>query len=177
VRAERVAERGLQALESYPNKRLVLHFMQPHYPFIGDGESSLPEYRSFTGDGIRTDNDNTPDIWTLLRKGKVEADELWNVYRENLEYVLETVASLLGDLDGKTVITSDHGNAFGTRCLPIPLKIYGHPGRLRSISLVKVPWIEVENDRRRLITSAEVGQGRQFDESQKDRLRNLGYYS
>jgi len=28
--------RAKEADETYPNNRLVIHFMQPHYPFIGD---------------------------------------------------------------------------------------------------------------------------------------------
>jgi len=29
-------ERALAARDEYPNKRLIIHFVQPHIPFIGD---------------------------------------------------------------------------------------------------------------------------------------------
>jgi hypothetical protein len=36
TRPETVAEAALDMFERYPNKRLLVHFMQPHYPFIGE---------------------------------------------------------------------------------------------------------------------------------------------
>jgi hypothetical protein len=35
VHPEPVTEAALDAAKEYPNKRLVVHYLQPHYPFIG----------------------------------------------------------------------------------------------------------------------------------------------
>ena len=45
---------------------------------------------------------------------------------------------LLPYLEGKIVISSDHGNCFGEH------GVYGHPSGLRYKELVIVPYLEVE---------------------------------
>ena len=41
-------------------------------------------------------------------------------------------------LSGKTVITSDHSEAFGELTFPLPIRVYGHPGNVHIPVLVKV---------------------------------------
>jgi len=60
---------------------------------------------------------------------------------------------LLDELDGKSVVTSDHGNLFGERLWPIPIRRYGHPRGLRHPALIDVPWHEVPFETRREITA------------------------
>jgi hypothetical protein len=60
-------------------------------------------------------------------------------YKENLRHVLKNVEDLLEIINGKTVITSDHGNLIGDRLSPIPVRGYGHPSGLRAPELVKDP--------------------------------------
>jgi len=36
VYPEAVVRRAFEAHETYPNKRLIIHFMQPHFPFLGN---------------------------------------------------------------------------------------------------------------------------------------------
>ena len=57
--------------------------------------------------------------------------------------------TLIESLDGKTVVTSDHGNLFGRRLWPIPLQKYGHPPGLRFPELIEVPWHETPFENRR----------------------------
>jgi len=52
---------------------------------------------------------------------------------------------LVNVLPGRTVITIDHGEAFGEYIHPkISIKIYGHPQRTRIECLIKVPFFIVD---------------------------------
>lgn len=175
VPAEEVVDGTLNALNEYPNKRLVAHFMQPHYPFIGDSEETLPDHATFTGGGVRAERKHEPSIWEHLQDGRVDEDTVWDAYRANLEYVLPSVKRLVEELPGKTIVTSDHGNAFGLRGVPVPVRIYGHPGGLRYEALVKVPWIEFESDKRREIESGSVTAEETDSDVVQERLKALGY--
>lgn len=55
-------------------------------------------------------------------------------YEKNLEQVLEHVEELSNILEGKTVVTADHGDLLGENGL------YGHPGNSNLKVLRKVPW-------------------------------------
>jgi len=138
---------ALNAILKYNEKKYIIHFMQPHQPFIrlnkfhGTGFSKLREAAK-TGGSAKLD----VDIWQLLKKGKVNRDIVLQGYIDNLKLVMPYVVKLCQILQGKVVITSDHGNAIGENLHPlIPIKIYGHPhGRIRIEALVKVPWFVTE---------------------------------
>ena len=59
-------------------------------------------------------------------------------YEDNLRIVLKSISNLIDDLDGKTVITSDHGEAFGEQ------GIWEHPLETHIPVLIEVPWLEVK---------------------------------
>jgi hypothetical protein len=176
VLPETVEQAALEVLERYPKKRLVVHFMQPHYPFIGPTGRTLPDHRTFTGDGRISDlEDAGLDIWTRLRRGEVDPSRVWDAYRENLDIVLPSTRRLVGALPGKTVVTADHGNAFGERAFPIPTRLYGHPGGYRTSELVKVPWVVFESNQRRTIVDGEPDESTGPIEAVETRLEQLGY--
>lgn len=168
---------AMKAADDYPDKRLVIHFMQPHYPFIGNyGRRQLPDHRTFIGDGIVDQDVEAPSIWDLLRQGVVSKDNVWRAYRENFKLVFPVALDLEDQLGGKSVITADHGNLFGERLFPIPIREYGHPSQLRIKSLVKVPWIVFDSkDRRRIRSSSMNNLQRDTEQTAEDRLKTLGY--
>jgi hypothetical protein len=159
VRAEPVAEAAAQAHVEYPNKRLIIHYMQPHAPFfVSDWLDAGPH-----------------EEWERFERGELTRDEMWRACQETLEYVMESASSLADELDGKTVFTADHGNMFGEWATPFPVRLYCHPNGLRYQGLVKVPWGVVKGDRRRIV---DDGIHSQSDASEADidqRLRDLGY--
>lgn len=116
------------ARKLFPDKRIVVHLMQPHYPFVG-GETVS------TGMDFRNSL-NGESVWDLASRGEGPGDEqIWKEYRENLEFVLDKVIESLDDVfEGKTVLTSDHGNLVGEKGL------YGHSFDLPAVQLRKVPW-------------------------------------
>lgn len=175
VRPETVADAARMAHESFPNKRLVAHFMQPHHPFIGETG------RDLMGSGLSIDSDGERDpvIWDHLESGSadVSLETVWTAYEENLNIVLSEVESLLDDLEGKTVITADHGNLLGERLSPIPSRRkYGHPYGVHTPELVRVPWFVCDGSERRDIRSDPPVESERASESEVEkRLEALGY--
>ena len=172
-----VVEATLQAADQHPRKRIVAHFMQPHYPFIGEfGREHLPSHGSFTGDGVRADDRDHEDIWTLLRRGDISRELVEAAYRENLELVVPYAEELAGSLDGLSVISSDHGNVFGHEIGPIPMELFGHPYGFDVEALIKVPWVEYPAAQRRSTTAGEMSTTASGNtEKREERLRQLGY--
>lgn len=176
VLPESVAKVAKNTHEDHPDKRLIIHFMQPHYPFVGHPEL---RFRSWDPDEIVADvsTDERPhDPWEALSMGLVDRDKVWDAYAENLELVLDSVSELVDTLDGRTVLTSDHGNMLGERVWPFPMRLYGHPEGIRHPALVEVPWAIIEGTGRRTVVNDGTTQ---VDDAEKklveDRLRDLGY--
>jgi len=161
-----VTDHAKRAAERYPNKRLVVHYMQPHTPYIGPtGREYFSDFR------IRSDLDQ------VIRSTGADTAKLRTAYRENLELVIEKVGSLLEELDGKTVVSADHGEMFGERHFPIPMRDYMHPHGIDNDVLTKVPWQVISGDRRRRIV-AEQPQEKQEEvdaDAVEEHLRELGY--
>lgn len=174
VEADVVTEATLEAHKKYPNKRLIVHYMQPHYPFVGH-DFDIQYWNQTEGMDFGTD-DRARDIWGAVGLGIVDEDEVWTGYEDNLRYVMEDVWSLVEALDGRTVVHSDHGNVIGQRSWPIPVRTYGHPPGIRIPDLRTVPWAVIEGDERRTITDGEIrGRDETEDEDITEKLAALGY--
>lgn len=179
VRPHTMVEHAIKAHEKYPNKRLIVHFMQPHHPFIGDFR--LDEDRGYVGAMAKSLDEDVPDvrfIWERFRKGEVSEEDVRKAYRANLILALEEASTLVEEISGKHVITSDHGNAFGERVKPFPTTTYGHGDHLRIPALVDVPWLEFDSSDRRTVIGDEAKGHNERDyeeESINDRLEALGY--
>ncbi len=141
----------LVAVKLYRNKNFVIHYMQPHYPYLrfnvragfSDRLKGVVrrEIADMLGEGrlrklVRRFIGLLPsDIELLARKGGVRG--VRRAYEENLEIVLGYVARLLRHLHGKVVVTSDHGELLGERGM------FDHPYGKRFPELIEVPWLEV----------------------------------
>ncbi|WP_276256929.1 hypothetical protein [Halomontanus rarus] len=154
--------------------RLVVHYMQPHFPSLAAPDS---EDR---GVALSQFGDESMSVWEDLRFGRVSESTVWERYRANLEAVLEEVECLLANVDAESaVITADHGNAIGE------YGIYGHPGGVDLPCLREVPWCETTaTDRRTREPDADESAGAEGDtpaEEQRatveERLEQLGYRS
>jgi hypothetical protein len=175
VPADPVMEAAYDAVEEYPNKRLIVHFMQPHAPFV----SPEFEYTDWSPKSIVNENGgdtkSRKTVWEALRRGDIDRDSAWQGYGENLQYVMDRVKNRAPELPGRTVVSSDHGNMLGERSWPVPLRIYGHPAGLRSSSLVDVPWAVFEGDRREIVDEGVTNVGTGNVDELEDRLAALGY--
>ncbi len=59
---------------------------------------------------VSTSANDEQKIWARLRQGDVSDQRVWEAYRENLNLLFTHLRELLDTVDGKTVVTSDHGN-------------------------------------------------------------------
>lgn len=183
VPPERMATGVRDAAETFPNKRLLAHFVQPHHPFIGPTGKSMTD-RGIIGrqKALHPSGDSDPaearKIWERLRRGDVSKRRVWKAYKENLELTFPHIESLLEDVSGRTVITSDHGNLVGEFLWPFPKREYGHPIGLAAPQLLKVPWLVIDTDSRRDVQSDLPDRSTVSHESDElhDRLADLGYY-
>jgi len=170
VPPDTVAEQALATQCQYPNKRLIVHFVQPHYPFLGETGKDI-DHGTMIGDGLIAEERSYPTVWERLERGDLSRETAWQAYEENLELTLPHVRTLLDGLIGRSVVTSDHGNAFGEWAL------YGHPAQRHIRSLVRVPWLVVDSKGRKNIKFGTLSNFEEDDDSNvvEDRLRDLGY--
>lgn len=177
VLADTMTEAAIAAHEQFPQKRLVVHYMQPHYPFVPSDTEFDKDHLASIESG--EDDATGENVWAQKFTGKLDESrsELWEVYNANLEYVLKHVENLLSEVPGKIVITSDHGNYVGERASPIPIREYGHPRGIYDDVVVTVPWLEYESgERREITTTSQENSTADLDsEMVADRLRDLGY--
>lgn len=177
VLAVTVTEAAIDAFKRFPDKRLVVHYMQPHYPFV----KADTKYDKDHLDSIKAGEDGADgeNIWNQKFMGELEVSckSLWSMYDKNLEYVLEHVDELLNAVHGKTVVTSDHGNFVGERASPIPIREYGHPRGLYDDPVVRVPWLEIVRGDRRDIQAGTSERSEERIQTDKvmNRLQHLGY--
>jgi hypothetical protein len=161
-RPETVTNAAQEAAETYPDKRLIVHYMQPHSPFLGE-----------TGTHI----DHAGGLMMTVKRNDLNHRDIVRAYRENLDLVLQSVDSLLEHLSGLTVVTADHGELLGECERPLPIKRYSHPIHIYVEELVKVPWlIHRDGTRKTVIAEEPAEEIEDFDvDDLRDRLKDLGY--
>ncbi len=122
----RMKLRGLGFPKDY---KLIIHYEQPHAPYIAfkgfTAKVSKHEElsKNLASLAIRKSNPFTgkfsmEDITLGMLKDYLRSEEkirrvLYHAYKENLRWVLKYVAELVPNLEGRIIITSDHGELFG----------------------------------------------------------------
>lgn len=178
---KRTTEKAIELEQKYPNKRILVHFLPPHMPFIGPtAEEYLPDFKT-----------QMDGLYVKIFEGEVEVSEeiLRQAYKENLELMDSYIRKILNSFTGKTVISADHGEFLGDRSYPIPIKEYGHPPDHYSGPVVEIPWHICPTTERKDIQSSKDGgfletefteeytpddiQG--LDNRVEEHLKNLGY--
>lgn len=122
VPAETMTDTALGYASQMDDTRLVVHYAQPHAPYIGATEI-LPWSTDSVSDsdnegGLRhllTEDIARPNqrIYDRIQNGDLPVHELHQAYVDNLEYVLNQVVRLVQRLNCPVVITGDHGEHLG----------------------------------------------------------------
>ena len=172
VLPETMTDRALAAAEEFPNKRLLVHYIQPHYPFLADTNQPFENSQAF----LKPDE---PGSWHQIMTGKLSVDKqtVWQAYQGTLNRAFPSVERLIDGLEGKTVVTADHGNMVGERARPFPIVEWGHPRGIYTKELVTVPWLVVDGERRDIVAEEPV-ESTVSDVSNtqvEKRLEDLGY--
>jgi hypothetical protein len=140
----------IQIRHSNPNKRLIIHFMQPHFPFIGDPKFGKEEMIFFLqkAKSLRVKkiiNKQRKEFWKIVPFQlylNFTNKKYFKLYEKNLEIVMSWVKKILKILRGRIVITSDHGIAFGEKFLFF--QVFGHAKKVRIPHIKYVPWFIIE---------------------------------
>jgi len=126
VPPRRVTDRAVAAGRELNPERLIVHYMQPHSPYIAgavDGREVDPGAVEYA------------EPLDAMRRGDLDPDVARDRYLDNLRLVLDEVELLLSNLDaGRVVITADHGELFGEG------GEYGHPDGWPLRAVRTVPW-------------------------------------
>jgi len=160
---EPITKVALEAIKKYPTKRFVVHYQQPHLPFLDRGREIVKlrtkkeiEYTNNIIGAIakylnRMKNIFPPIPFWYLEKlfgknagiGEIFFDEGWDglkkSYTYNINRVLKAVEEIVKLKNKKIVITSDHGKVIGEYLQ------FSH-GFWKHKLVTTVPWFEVGND-------------------------------
>jgi hypothetical protein len=136
-----LTKKALTAFRKYKNKKFVLHYMQPHHPFIG--KTKIKE-RGWLALHVANQNQikeasARDHVYKLLEDSKIDLATVMTAYEDNLRLVLAAIQPILKltqSENKKVVITSDHGNCFGE------YGVYGHPEKTFVREMLQVPWFE-----------------------------------
>ena len=172
--SEPVIEKARELHEQYPGKRHIVHFLPPHVPHMFKNGEELEE-------------DSPYRNYEAARNDVVSADEMRKVYAESLQFVIERATELLAEIDGKVVLTADHGELLGEE-IPLWMKIlhnrwgnqwrkydFGHYSNIDVPELVEVPWFELPAESRREIEPEAPVTDEYDTQSIEDKLEALGY--
>jgi len=159
VLPDRLSDHAIAAGREGGHQRLIVHYMQPHLPYIGaaiheDREPTELERRGYE----------------LLEEGAATREEVYPLYRETLRYVLDDVESLLENIDAeRAIITADHGEAFGEWFA------YGHPEGFPHPSVKRVPWVETTAEDKGTRTPDVEADSQRTEIDVEEHLQDLGY--
>jgi len=192
-----VHDSAVEAHNRYPNKRLIIHFMQPHSPYFGEKAEHLRD--DLTEEGVlvtqrkssfeKKNNDSLESVSTLsyaAKMGYIDPSDLLEVYVDNLIFVMDYVRSLVDNLDGKIVLSADHGEllgekiGFGKYVSPKHITVTGgvieHPKGVYVRELREVPWVTINSSNRPQITEDPPRENQKVDNDViESRLEALGY--
>jgi hypothetical protein len=158
VPPEKTTKIAEKAHQEHPDKKVIVHYMQPHMPFLG--KTDFGSVLAWGGSYYPAEN--------------FDIDCFKRAYRENVRIAISAVESLLHSISGKIIITSDHGELLGERQSPIPVRVFDHTGSLRVRELVEVPWFVTSNGPRRETTS-DSPKTKIHSSDMDDQLEALGY--
>lgn len=117
--------------------RMIVWMMQPHVPFVNHPDIC----KGYDGDEVgqwggpdASRDDYSP--WEQVQFGMLDEEVVWEAYRDNLRYALNSVETLRTSITAdQVVISSDHGNCVGE------FGLYGHPPYTPIDALHRVPWV------------------------------------
>jgi len=130
-------------LEIAGKDRMIIHYGQPHGPYIGRTKIfTRPSMFRFRDELLGIPHNPISlfparEPQTKTREERQQA--MFNAYKETLDLVLEKVAEILPALDGLVIVTSDHGELMGERG-----RWGGHIRGWDIPALRHVPWLEVD---------------------------------
>lgn len=178
VSPKAVYEYAVYAMHKYKDKRIIVHFIQPHSPYpngLGETKAKNAMFAIVNKKQVKNlykIDDNLYITWPCICLRRLKIKNLIKGYYQNLRLVMPYVEKLVNIMPGTTVVTSDHGEAFGERIHKLLyLRVYGHPDNIKTEQLVKVPWLVVNEKEKDVIEKPEVMKIIKLIE--KNRIKNI----
>ncbi|MDR5657393.1 hypothetical protein RH831_09395 [Halodesulfurarchaeum sp. HSR-GB] len=142
--------------------KLIVHYMQPHKPFLKRGN---------TREEYTVDKESLGHLlYHRYFNGELTVADLHAAFTDNLRYVLEEVKLLLENVHApKTVITADHGQAFGEDGL------YDHIPGVKHPSVREVPWVKTSAKDTESLYPREYEAADYDNKTVQENLKKLGY--
>jgi hypothetical protein len=162
---EIITEAAQNAIDEYPNKRLIIHYMSPHAPHTG---AISDRFRK------AFENEDFPGMFKLYECDLIRQETLKESYVETIMEIEVEVQKIANNLNGKTVVSSDHGENLGEIQHGMMQLRHGNP----TPECRYVPWLEMDYNQRREITEDPPTGSRRTnmdDEEIDRRLSALGY--
>jgi hypothetical protein len=157
-----VTDRAIDIGRSESTDQQIVHYMQPHKPFLESGDSRTEVSVANWSKGT--------DLYHAYFTGDQSKEDLHNGYVNNLRHVLDEVGRLLENVDAeKVVITADHGHALGERFL------WDHRQGVHHPVIRRVPWIETSAENFATLEPSTYESINQSDEEIEEQLEALGY--
>jgi len=156
VRPKAVTRIAIDVINKNPDKRVLVHYLQPHFPWLETGKEanrgrglllewtenkekkhlhqmSTSERRRFTG-----------IVWDYVKMGQLDVEKCREGYVGNFQIVLEEVKKLLKNIpkNKKVIISADHGECLGFEA---EHGYVGHGPNLHQYrTLLEIPWFTVD---------------------------------
>jgi hypothetical protein len=114
----------IKIIKKNRSKRVIIHYLQPHPPYLDENNERIIKSKKLNP----------------LRRGEVSRETAIEAYAKNLLLVLKEVKQLTESLNGRIIITADHGECFGEWLL------FSHPGKTYVRELIEVPWLVINKN-------------------------------
>lgn len=160
-------------MDSLPNRgdndKYMLHYMQPHEPFVEANSDRMDRWP------------NSKEDISMFNMSDSDYDQLMQNYKDNHRYIFDHLRVIMNQIDNDldVAISADHGN-ITNKVLGVPYT-FGHPNYVFfSKQLRDVPWIEVDQSKSRdpvrEWSGVEVDEASEHtNEEVMERLESLGY--
>jgi len=154
-----VTDRGIDVARNGEFDRLILHYLQPHPPYM---TRAIEQNRSL--------QKHERDWWGYLGDTG-DKETIWESYLAELRYALDEVEILLENLDADRVaISADHGEAFGEYWE------FGHKTGSIHPKVRNVPWVETTaEDTGSYEPKFDAPAQNNEEDNLSERLQALGY--
>jgi len=105
----------------------IIRYLKPHPPFDGMAD-------------LTAGSQKTRNTWYALWSGELSEDEFRDGYVRTYRQAFRAACEVIPELDGKVVITADHGE-----CLGDCGQLYHSQSHEKHEHLCTVPWFEVDD--------------------------------
>lgn len=175
VPPEEVTKAACKMLDRFPEKRMIIHYNQPHAPYLTDQALNPigrpPLHTTEQVLSIGSQPERPKNIYKIAEEGMISTKRMKKAYEKNLKLVMEEVRKLVEELHGKVILTADHGEMLGE------YGVFGHNHQwLKVKEELVVPWYTIKNEkkaRKRGKGEKEYQKEENIKKKVKERIREL----